>query len=679
MNLLTRDQLQSRHPKLQYWFWDKDLLEADGIEAQLDTLCKNSDFDTVLLTQRRGVYFWDKSMKPYFEKAVRLAHDRGLKIILQLWPKGFFHSTTVKKEEAVALAVESEGVITNGTLTLENVCTSVKVYEGGVVKAPSTLPITNELIKAYAFRKTADGFYKEGTLQDITDRAVIEDNHDANMTVRFDCADLEGYTVYMTVAHYYHYPDLFGPGMVNDFRDIIEYYKDLGFDSFVLDEFKNFCIRGPWDDYKFRDRVYGDHFREYFRANTGQDLDRVLFDMRYCPEHRDGVRIAAINLYFDIFRHSTKMFEAFMADYTRQVVGEDAFIGLHNTFHNWLHDDEIWTTCVNWWEVPRTYAQTDEDIVVPIRMGIACQCKESLMYDMYYHKDPQKFADKVMRDAAFGCRLHYHAMNDGFYGVNTGSEEFLKFIMPLEEKITLLNCFDPAGLPKMELLVVFGFPRFCNWYPDESIRGNYDINIGINVERRCRALWNEGYLNALAPSDAIDDGRITLDADGNYDYCGHKFRKLLYLYPQYAKPQAIAALTKFAAHGNLAVIGELTHDFNGEEVNAEFLKPYQIGEDADIAAVLKLTKNRIEGGYELEDGSVVLSDIGYATERKERSDQLCVAGHTVDVTYQGVFAVKLNDSGKIEKAVCGDCRFLALDGETLVDTDTPQDIWLSQE
>ncbi len=679
MKILSRDQLHSRHPKIQYWFWNEDLLKQDGIEAQLDTLCQNSDFDMVILTQRNGVWFWDKSMKPYFEKAVRLAHERGLKIVLQLWPKPNNRPATVAKENAVALAVESEGVIQNGTLTLSNVCTSVRAYTGAVEAQKEYKPMASELIKAYAFRKTAEGFYKDGSVQDITDRAVIFDNHDAEMTVRFDCADLEGYTVYMTAAHYYHYPDLFGPGMEDDFRDIIDSYKDVGFDSFVLDEFKNFPIRGPWDEYKFRDRIYGDHFKKYFNECTGKDLDRHLFDMRYCPENQDGIRMAAINLYFDIFRHSTKRFERFMFDYVKQLLGEDAFDGLHNTFHNWLHDDEIWTTCVNWWEVPRTYAQTDENIVFPIRMGIACQCKESLIYDMYYHKDPQTFADKVMRDAAFGSRLHYHAMNDGFYGVDTGSEEFLRFIKPLEDKISLLNSFDPAGLPKMELLVVFGFPRFCNWYPDESIRGNYDINIGINVERRCRALWNDGYLNALAPSDAIDDGRITLDADGNYDYCGHKFQKLLYLYPQYAKPQTIEALNTFAAHGNLAVIGSLTHDFNGETVNDEFLKPYQIGEDADIAEFLHLTKNRIENGCELEDGSVILADTGYSTERVDRTDRIDVAGHTVDVTYQGVCAVKLKESGKIEKAVAGDCRYLALDGQVLIDTDTPQDVWISQE
>ena len=400
MDILIRESLRSRHPKLQYWFWDRTLLDTDGFEAQLDTLCRYSDFNTVILTERDDLNFWDRAMKPFFEKAIRLAHQRDLKIILQLWPKGFRNPTCVKKEEAVALAVESEGVIRNGTLTLTSTCTSVRT-------PAITTPITNELIQAYAFRKTADGFYKDGSLRDITDIAIIQENHDDHMTVRFDCAELESYTVYMTVAHYYQYPDLFGPKLIEDFREIIDFYKDSGFDSFVLDEFKNLTIQGPWSNYQFRDRYYGDHFKRYFRNQTDKNLNQILFDMRYCPENQDNIRITAINLYFDIFRHSTKMFETFMVEYTREAMGEDAFVGLHNTFHNWLHDDEIWQTCCNWWEVPRTYAQTDEDIIFPIRMGIACQCKEPIVYDMYYHKDPQMFADKVMRDAAFGGRLHY--------------------------------------------------------------------------------------------------------------------------------------------------------------------------------------------------------------------------------------------------------------------------------
>ena len=46
MRILTKEQLNSRHPKIQYWFWDKPLLESQAFKEQLDLLCEKSDFNT---------------------------------------------------------------------------------------------------------------------------------------------------------------------------------------------------------------------------------------------------------------------------------------------------------------------------------------------------------------------------------------------------------------------------------------------------------------------------------------------------------------------------------------------------------------------------------------------------------------------------------------------------------
>lgn len=672
MRILTKEQLNSRHPKIQYWFWDKPLLKSQAFKEQLDLLCEKSDFNTVILTERNGVNFWEESMKPYFDKAIKLAHERNLKIMLQLWPKGHNHRTEVDLKNAVAFATEREGVISTGELSLTSLCDCVRWVQA----AP---PIANRILKVYAFKKIGEGFYDENSLTDITHKAVITENEENKLTAKFNCPELEGYTVYMLTAHYYQCADMFSELRIKEFKDIIDFYKDSGFDSIVLDEFKNRTINPPWVSDTFRDRFYGDSFKKYFEEKTGKDLDQILFEMRYCPKGKENVRMSAINIYFDIFRHSTRVVETFVADYTKKTFGKDAFDGLHNTYHNWLQNDEIWMTCCNWWEVPRIYAQTDEDICYPVRLGIACGCKESIVYDMFYNKDPQTFADKVMRDAAFGSRLHYHAMNDLYYGVDTGSAEFLDFIKPVEDKITLLNAFDPAGLPKMELLVVFGFPSLCNWYPDEEARSGFDINKKLVLEKRCIDLWNGGFFNAMAPSDAVDDGRITKDADGKFDYCGHKFKKLLYLYPQYAKDKTILALKQFAAEDNFAVIGELTHGFTGEEVDGSFLSGRTLLEDADIAEEMKLTPNKIEGGCELEDGSVVIADTEFSREKKERTLEIEVSGHKVKASYKGVFAIKLDKGGKLQKAACGDCAFLQIDGEKIIETENPTDIFIIKE
>ncbi len=672
MEILTKEQLKSRHPKIQYWFWDKPLLESQAFKEQLDLLCEKSDFNTVILTERNGVNFWEESMKPYFDKAIKLAHERNLKIMLQLWPKGHNHITEVDLKNAVAFATEREGVISGGELSLTSLCDCVRWVQA----AP---PIANRILKVYAFKKMGEGFYDENSLADITHKAVITENEENKLTAKFNCPELEGYTVYMLTAHYYQCADMFSELRIKEFKDIIDFYKDSGFDSIVLDEFKNRTINPPWVSDTFRDRFYGDSFKKYFEEKTGKDLDQILFEMRYCPKGKENVRMSAINIYFDIFRHSTKLVETFVADYTKKTFGKDAFDGLHNTYHNWLQNDEIWMTCCNWWEVPRNYAQTDEDICYPVRLGIACGCKESLIFDMYYHKDPQAFADKVMRDAAFGSRLHYHAMNDLYYGVDTGSAEFLDFIKPVEDKITLLNAFDPDGLPKMELLVVFGFPSLCNWYPDKEARSGFDINKKLVIEKRCIDLWNSGFFNALVPSDAIDDGRITKDADGKFDYCGHKFEKMLYLYPEYAKDKTIAALKNFATADNFAVIGSLTRDFYGNKVDGGFLEYSTLPDDADIAKAMSLTKNKYDGGCLLEDGSVVIADVGYSQKQEEKTACFTVNGHSVNATYKGVFAIKLKDNGEIEKAACGDCALLEVNGEKITIPHKPQDILICEK
>lgn len=656
----TAREVKSRHPRIQYWFWDRELLDQGNYCDQLDVLVRESDFNTVILTERDGVNFFDQTLKPHFAKVIAHSHKLGLKIILQLWPLGQMNPVDVDITEAAAMVTEAEGQINGGvvSLTLES---------RHVRDAHNTVPLSCRLLKAYAFRKCDEGVYQAGTLVDVTDRAVVIPKGEQCLSLQLSLPEYEGCTVYAMAAHYYRYPDLFSEHMIRDFADIMEAYKDLGFDGFVLDELRNMVILPPWNCDNFRDRFYGLHFEEYFRQYTGKELVRTLFDMRYCVEGCVEDRISAINRYFDIFRHSTKRIEVFMAQYNQSVYDQAAFLGLHNTFHNWLQNDEIWMTCCNWWEVPRKYAQTDENMIFPIRMGIACQASESLIYDMYYHKEPQTFFEKLMKEACFGSRIHYHAMNDGKrWGADTGSAAFLKVLRPYEDCITLLDGFDPAGLPKMELLVVFGFPALCNWYPDYDARNQYDINGKLNIEQRVNDLWNNGYFNALAPSDAITDGRITLQ-DGRFDYCGHKFDKLLYLYPEYSKAEVTEFLESAARKGyDLRIIGQYTRDFEGKPARLNMSDEHFLCEAEDIAEAMALRKNDIPNGCILEDGSVLISDYESVENSCDCIARFTCNGNSYEAAFRGVFAMKPGGSNHIRKLAAGKLQYLKKDGQMLV-------------
>ncbi len=666
------DCYSSRHPKIQYWFWDKELVETKTYLRQLDVLVENSDFNTVMITERDGLNFYDKELLAQFAEVVSYAHAKGLKIYLQLWTNGQTNPVKVNKKDAVAYVSEREGVLIDGRLSLTHSCTHVRNLNFNP-------HIENCLVGAYAFKKLKNGVYEPNTLIDITAKAVVESEKDV-CSLSFNLPDLEGYTVYAMVAHYYSYADLFGERMISDFCDAMDFYRSAGFDGFVLDEMKNVPVVPSWLNSTPCERCYGDHFKSYFYEQTGEDLDKILFEMRYCANGYDKSRIKAINLYFDIFRHSTKRVEKLVAEYNTKHFGSDAFFGLHNTYHNSLQSDEMYTTGCNWWEVPRKYGQTDEDITFPVRMVIACQTTENLCIDMFYNKSEDAFVEKAMRDAPFGCRTHYHAMNDSFYGVNTGTEEFLSLIRPYERKISLLNAFDPPALPKMELLVVFGFPALCNWYPDEQNKTDYDLNGALNIEKRVDGLWKAGYFNALAPSDAIDDGRIVLDANGLFDYCGHKFEKMLYLYPQYAKASTINKLKSFISENAFVrIIGGIDRDFSGNTVDNKLFESVTVEETSDIPSCLCLSPNPITNGCVLADGTVIVSSLDSIKNDESEVIALEVNGHVFEVEFKGVFAIKADGSGKISRLACGDCKSLKRDGKELFAFDIARDILISEK
>ena len=69
----------------------------------------------------------------------------------------------------------------------------------------------------------------------------------------------------------------------------------------------------------------------------------------------------------------------------------------------------------------------------------------------------------------------------------------------------------------------------------------------------------------------MDDGRIRVNENGFYDYCGHSFQALLYVYPNYAKQTTLAFLENCVHFRSpLRIIGSLEYDFEGQEIKREF-------------------------------------------------------------------------------------------------------------
>lgn len=89
MLIKGKDIPKSRHPHIIYWFWGDGILENEKYLRDIDIVSNDGTFNTMVLSARDGMDFWLSSLYPFFEKAVAYAHEKGIKIVLQLWPKGF--------------------------------------------------------------------------------------------------------------------------------------------------------------------------------------------------------------------------------------------------------------------------------------------------------------------------------------------------------------------------------------------------------------------------------------------------------------------------------------------------------------------------------------------------------------------------------------------------------------
>lgn len=358
--------------------------------------------------------------------------------------------------------------------------------------------------------------------------------------------------------------------------------------------------------------------------------------MRYAPEGEDNIRIRAINLYFDELSKQPVKIERQVAEYQKKLFGEDVFLTCHNTFHNNLDNDEIWKTGCRWWDLPRDFGHTDENIPFPVRMGISLAAKEPICLDMFYHKERQPYYDHIIEGAPFNCREFHHSYNDRFWGQGFDDPEFLKNIRKLDKTIALLDNFQTQR-PKLDLLIIFGSAYQYNWYPDYENRNYWDINGSLKVLEKCDAVWKAGYRCALIPDYTILDRRTNITGN-NVDFNGYGFSHVLFLYLQYAKKGVYEFINNAHLSGvPIAVVGKADLNFDAER--AELAAPRYDEFSMSILQGMGCTKSAIDGGCVYEDGSFSLVSRGILTG-EETTFEFTVGSVTYSGSHTGLLAYR---------------------------------------
>ncbi len=657
------------HPQIAYWFFSANMMAEQAWKNKIDSMAAFSKYTLIFLTQRDGCDFYDAAtMHPVFKKLVAYAHQKGLKIGLQIW-----------KVDRSVLIDNTDRLMQEGEVVLDENGKADYAVKAKGARDVFTL-LRSELFKIYAFKKTGDGFYDPATLKEITNKALAQNTTDSVRLVINAGSLLKGYTAYILTQHYYNSCSNFSDQSTAIITNAFKAYADIPFDGIGLDEYKNMKIARPkimeQTNDVFRERVYALAMAKKMKATTTMELDRVLFDMRYAPTGKPAIRMKAINEYMSLLRTATLNVETAVYDLGKKLYGKDAFIGLHNTFHNNLDRDEVWQTGVTWWSIKRDYGHTDEDTPAPIQLGVGMSYPANAMYNMYYHRSLDTIWTKALRDLRFGVRTHYHAANDGqVWGVSIETPVALEKINKVENAARLLNHFNPS-LPQVKLLVVYGMEAICNWYPNVSQRGMYDINDKLGMERKSMELWNNGYLHAAVPTDVIGDGRLHLNAAGKPILNGYTFDAVIFLNPEYAKESTTRFFQNYVNRGGkLLVEGNADNDFNGRDMSntwkAIFSKSVATSYTLEHVAKLGVPKNDLVDGVLNEPGSFTFTNAESMQKNTAAVFSFIYRGATYTGSYKGLAAVKLDDLGNIVK--------LAATGFSAISKNGKKIIWLNKE
>ncbi|HVU58158.1 MAG TPA: GH92 family glycosyl hydrolase, partial [Puia sp.] len=674
------------HPEVAYWFFDQKMLARDRYRGKIDSLASYSKYTLVFLTSR-GTDFYDTVlMHPVFEDLVAYAHSKGLKIGLQIW-----------KDDRGVLPENTNRLIQEGEVLLDDHGKARYDVHAEGCRDPKTI-FKSEVFKIYAFQKLGSdtgmragkvespgGWYKDGTLKDITGKATVQaDTDEVKLTIHGG-RKLKGYTAYIMTQHYYMSCSNFSDQAKEILTRVFEAYKDIPFDGVALDEYKGLRIARPpaLVNGVFRDRLYMAGMGERLRDIMGMPAERALFDMRYAPVGQPEVRIRAIDEYMRLLRTATLDVERTMYETGKRLYGKDCFIGVHNTFHNNLDEDEVWQTGVSWWNIRRDYGHTDEETSTPIQLGIGMCYPMNAMYNMYYNKSLDRIWTKALYDLRYGIRTHYHAANDiQGWGVSIDAPAALEKINRVENGARLMNRFNPS-FPGIRLLVVYGMPAQCNWWPDAGQRGRYDVNDRLHLEGKCVELWKNGVLNVAAPTDVIEDGRLALNAAGKPVLNGYVFDAVVFLYPQYSLPKVTAFFRRYVeGGGRLLIEGPATHDFYGKDMTAEWkgIAEKAVATSFSLENVLRLGtgKNDLTEGVLNEDGSYTFTSPGSLATDRPAVFSFTKGGHRLSGVYKGVAVIRVDGDGGLQKLAATGFSSLSRDGEEVLRLSREADIFFSE-
>lgn len=695
------------YPKIIYWKWDDSHVELGNYREKIDDIVQRSNFDHIYITTHwchEGIT--SNTMHDVIKDACHYIHCKGRKLIFEIDPRAE-KSVFVKKypHRKIAFVYTKEIILNNSG---EGNSDFYVVQGSGGELFLGNRQSGESLLRVYCFKKIRENSYDKDSLQDITEKCILERTSQECVRIEVKSGvENSQKTAFVMAAVWYDFNDLFSEENTSFFDELLQQYSDIPLDGIALDE-----MGFPWlPNFSFSHASYIDwnntpyysyEMEREFEIRYNKDLLLNYFHMRYYPQEDDFEQIASINIYNEFIRNKVTEVESYFYNRVKEIYGPNMFVGVHPTWFAIEEVDntaEIWKNGIDWWDVPRDYGFTDEIMIYPVRLALTHKWGSNIFYNMWYSESTARvetFFEETWKNARFGGRtitLGYECSNEQGIVIELKYPGLLEKVSQMEEKINLLNQFQTAPAAS-DIIIIMGIPASSNVLCNLNACRRWDHYKGVFTEcfSLARDIWNAGYNCDLVGSYEVEDGDVKVLEDGRVQYGNQVYNSVLLAFPEFSKEEVLHFAEKIISKGSkLSVIGNMTRNFYGKVVKDRF---EGIKQNVDYYAVRPqvfdlinqfhtqgIQTYRVPYGCILQDGSVILTapapdrPIGNKLSIDFMHQSFHVEGEGTDL-----FALKLDEGGHLEKLCAVNLKYLKINGESILEFGTPQDIlWSKKE
>lgn len=674
------------YPQILYWKWNDELLDEKVLVEKANDIMKRSSFRDIAIAPhsmtKPEASFYSPVMKALVRKVNELFTENGRRVIIDADMRhpleyGSFFAKAPDKYVYQARLYQLD-LDENGKAEIQVAQADHTKHVGfnhlfGLAKVDS---LDAKIAGAWCFQALENLYFKPDTVVDLKSFSVLEERGDALFWVVNAGAENAGKRAIAYIQHKTPGPDRLTDEYLQCQMELIETLGDIPLYGITTDEWgiPQIIEAGATPSLYMTDMT-----KQLYAKHCGRDLYADLLYFHYSPEHDRGRSILVVNKYIETIRNRVTQGDHMIYDKIKEVFGKDAFVGFHPTWYCAPYGFAVETmhNGMDWWQVKRDFSQTDERVMIPIRLAMARGASEPVWYNMWYSQrtlDIRTYYAETWVNARFGGRTDYLGYECYEPGVVYTFREpgRLEMLSLMDESVIKLNDFQKT-LPDSRVLMLFGMEAFTNWQVYDHGVTALSPNMKGHRETLLLAggIFSENVLLDLVPSSEIDRGTLRIE-DGRIKYFNHDYDAIVVAYPNGMTEKALTFVkdcTKLTK--NVIGVGCCEYLNDGTKYDYAFEgveKTYGYKPDPKLVAKdlldMGIKANMTANSCTFEDGSVIVTTEGTLNLFNPLETEFELDGHKVVFKGKDFLAIRLED-GKPDFRF-GEADLLTLDGESLI-------------